>query len=346
MPPSTPAALVRRALRSRTVRAVTALVVLCAAALAWWLAAPDGVSYPAGTYGMATGSAGGVYALYGQLLKPVVERELPGVELRLDPSAGGPDNLNRIATGKDDFGIATADAVAHYTGVGAGSLCALGQLYDDYVQLVVPADSSITSVGDLRGKRVGTGQVGSGVKLIADRVLQVSHLDPARGDLTAVPLSIDESSAELREGRIDAFFWSGGLPSSAVTTLSGQMRIRLIPLGTLATAMDALAGSEDPGARNTQIYRDSTIPVSAYPKMVLQPPQQPVSTLAVANLMVTRADVPVGLVERMTAVLIDSRDVIGEQVHSAQMVDIRSAIYTDPLPLAEGARRYYVSVKP
>ena len=343
MPPSTPATLVRRALRSRTVRAVTALVVLCAAALAWWLAAPDGVSYPAGTYGMATGSAGGVYALYGQLLKPVVERELPGVELRLDPSAGGPDNLNRIATGKDDFGIATADAVAHYTGVGAGSLCALGQLYDDYVQLVVPADSSITSVGDLRGKRVGTGQVGSGVKLIADRVLQVSHLDPARGDLTAVPLSIDESSAELREGRIDAFFWSGGLPSSAVTTLSQQMKVRLIPLGQLATQMDALASAVDPGARNTQIYRSSTMPTSAYPRMQ---PDDPVPTLAVANLMVTRANVPVGLVQRMTAVLIDSRDAIGKQVHSAQMVDIRSAIYTDPLPLAEGARRYYVSVKP
>jgi TRAP transporter TAXI family solute receptor len=343
MSASAPAALVRRALRSRTVRAVTALVVLCAAALAWWMAAPGGVSYPAGTYGMATGSAGGVYALYGQLLKPVVQRELPGVTLRLDPSAGGPDNLNRIATGKDDFGIATADAVAHYTGVGASSLCALGQLYDDYVQLVVPADSSIESVADLRGKRVGTGQADSGVKLIADRVLQVARLDPARGDLTSVPLSIDQSSAELRAGRIDAFFWSGGLPSSAVTALSDQMRIRLIPLGSLATAMDALAGSEDPGARNTQIYRDSTIPVSAYRKMVQQ---QAVSTLAVANLMVTRADVPVGLVERMTAVLIDSRDVIGAQVHSAQMVDIRSAIYTDPLPLAEGARRYYVSVKP
>ena len=341
---STAPGIVRRALRSRLVRTMTALVVLVAAALAWWLAVPDGVSYPAGTYGMATGATGGVYALYGTLLKPIVQRELSGVDLRLDPSEGGPDNLERIVDGRDDFGIATADAVAHFTGPGAGSLRALGRLYDDYVQLVVPTDSPIHSVQDLRGMRVGTGQPDSGVALIADRVLQLSGL--TANDLAEAPLGIDDCATQLREGRIDAFFWSGGLPSSAVTTLSGQMRIRLIPLGTLATAMDALAGSEDPGARNTQIYRDSTIPVSAYPKMVLQPPQQPVSTLAVANLMVTRADVPVGLVERMTAVLIDSRDVIGEQVHSAQMVDIRSAIYTDPLPLAEGARRYYVSVKP
>ena len=343
MPTPAPLELLRRALRSRPVRLAVALVVLCAAGLAWWLAAPSGVSYPSGTYGMATGSAGGVYALYGKLLAPIVEHELHGVRLRLDPSAGGPDNLNRIATGKDDFGIATADAVAHYTGAGAGSLRALGQLYDDYVQLVVPADSSIRSVADLRGKRVGTGQADSGVTLIAHRVLQVSGLDPARGDLTAVPLSIDDSTAQLREGRIDAFFWSGGLPSGAVTTLSEQMKIRLVPLGQLATLMDNLAGAEDPGANDTQIYRSSTVPGSAYPKMSQS---TTVDTLAVANLMVTRADVPVGLVERMTGVLIDSRDAIGVQVHPAQMVDIRSAIYTDPLPLAEGARRYYVSVKP
>ena len=338
---STAPGIVRRALRSRLVRTVTALVVLVAAALAWWLAVPDGVAYPAGTYGMATGSTGGVYALYGTLLKPIVQRELSGVDLRLDPSEGGPDNLERIVDGRDDFGIATADAVAHFTGPGAGSLRALGRLYDDYVQLVVPTGSPIHSVQDLRGKRVGVGQPDSGVALIADRVLQLSGL--GADDLTEAPLGIDDCATQLREGRIDAFFWSGGLPSSAVTTLSQQMKVRLIPLGQLATQMDALASAVDPGARNTQIYRSSTMPTSAYPRMQ---PDDPVPTLAVANLMVTRANVPVGLVQRMTAVLIDSRDAIGKQVHSAQMVDIRSAIYTDPLPLAEGARRYYVSVKP
>jgi len=338
---STAPGIVRRALRSRLVRTMTALVVLVAAALAWWLAVPDGVSYPAGTYGMATGATGGVYALYGTLLKPIVQRELSGVDLRLDPSEGGPDNLERIVDGRDDFGIATADAVAHFTGPGAGSLRALGRLYDDYVQLVVPTDSPIHSVQDLRGMRVGTGQPDSGVALIADRVLQLSGL--TANDLAEAPLGIDDCATQLREGRIDAFFWSGGLPSSAVTTLSQQMKVRLIPLGQLATQMDALASAVDPGARNTQIYRSSTMPTSAYPRMQ---PDDPVPTLAVANLMVTRANVPVGLVQRMTAVLIDSRDAIGKQVHSAQMVDIRSAIYPDPLPLAEGARRYYVSVKP
>jgi uncharacterized protein len=333
----------RRAVRSRAVLLATVLVVLGAAGFGWWMKTPDGVAYPKGTYGLATGSNGGVYQRYGALLRPTVERDLPGVTLRLDPTAGGPDNLARIAEGKDAFGIATADAVAHFTGPGASHLRSLGRLYDDYVQLIVPSGSSINSVADLRGKRVGTGQQGSGVALIAERVLQVSHLSAARGDLTALPLGIDVAPQQLAEGKIDAFFWSGGLPTAGVSALTTLAHVRLVPLGGLATPMDTLAASEDKGAQNSQIYRTSTVPRSAYPHTV---PDKSISTLAVANLMVTRDDVSTGLVERVTEAIIDSRDTIGQRVHSAQLVDIRSAIYTDPLPLAEGARRYYRSVKP
>ncbi len=337
------AGALRRALRSRTVQVATVLAVLGAAGFGWWLETPDGVSYPRGTYGLATGSNGGVYQRYGALLRPTVERDLPGVSLRLDASAGGPDNLSRISEGKDTFGIATADAVAHFNGPGAAHLRSLGRLYDDYVQLIVPSGSSIRSVADLRGKRVGIGQQGSGVALIAERVLQVADLSAAKGDLTALPLGIDVAPRQLAEGKIDAFFWSGGLPTGGVSALTGEAHVRLVQLGGLATQMDALAAEEDKGAQNTQIYRTSTVPASAYPHTV---PDTAVSTLAVANLMVTRDDVPTGLVERVTAAIIDSRDTIGQRVHSAQLVDIRSAIYTDPLPLAEGARRYYRSVKP
>jgi TRAP transporter TAXI family solute receptor len=338
-----PRRALRRAARSRAVLLATVLVLLGAAGFGWWLATPSGVSYPKGTYGLATGSNGGVYQRYGALLRPTVERDLPGVTLRLDPTVGGPDNLSRISDGRDAFGIATADAVAHFTGPGAVHLRSLGRLYDDYVQLIVPSGSSIRSVGDLRGKRVGIGQQGSGVALIAERVLQVSHLSPAKGDLTTLPLGIDVAPQQLAEGKIDAFFWSGGLPTTGVSGLTTEAHVRLVPLGGLATQMDTLAASEDREAQNSQIYRTSTVPQSAYPHTV---PDTAVSTLAVANLMVTRDDVSTGLVERVTAAIIDSRDPIGQIVHSAQLVDIRSAIYTDPLPLAEGARRYYRSVKP
>ncbi|MFD0328734.1 TAXI family TRAP transporter solute-binding subunit [Streptacidiphilus monticola] len=248
----------------RRLRLPLAALLVLAVALAWWLAGRTSLGYPQGTYGFATGTRGGVYDLYGSLFKPVVEREVPGVRLRLDPSAGGPDNLERIATGQDAFGVATADAVAAYNGPGKDRLQALGRLYDDYVQLVVPSDSDIRTVADLRGKRVGTGQANSGVALIASRVLQLSGLHPGH-DVTSVPLGIKDAPGELRAGRIDAFFWSGGLPTFNVSALSADMRIRLIPLGGLASAMDSLAQTQDAGSRGTQLYRTSSIPASAYP---------------------------------------------------------------------------------
>lgn len=85
------------------------------------------------------------------------------------------------------------------------------------------------------------------------------------------------------------------------------------------------------------------MPADAYPAA-----QQggSVQTLAVANYLITREDSDPRLTEELTRTVINSRDRIGSQVHAAQLVDLRTAIYTDPLPLHEGARRYYRSVKP
>ncbi|MGP4013265.1 TAXI family TRAP transporter solute-binding subunit, partial [Streptomyces sp. 4N124] len=65
-----------------------------------------------------------------------------------------------------------------------------------------------------------------------------------------------------------------------------------------------------------------------------------------SNLLITRADMDPRLTDWLTRTVINSRDGIGNHVHSAQLVDVRTAIYTDPLALHEGARRYYRSVKP
>lgn len=73
---------------------------------------------------------------------------------------------------------------------------------------------------------------------------------------------------------------------------------------------------------------------------------QAVPTVAVSNVLVTTDRSDPALTEAFTRTVIDSRDRIGREVHAAQLVDLRTAIYTDPLPLHEGASRYYRSVKP
>ncbi|WP_405661964.1 TAXI family TRAP transporter solute-binding subunit [Streptomyces sp. RK9] len=322
--------------RRRALQASAAALVVFGLLL-WWLL-PVGESSPQGRMTFSTGVKGAVYETYGKLLRNAAADDMPDVDIDLLNSEGSQENVERVATGQADFTIAAADAVEKYRledRPGADRLQGCARLYDDYVQLVVRRSSKIEEAKDLRGRRVAVGQPRSGVRLIADRVLKAAGLRLDK-DITALPAGIDTAPDLLQSGDIDAFFWSGGLPTSSVRELSEGLAIRLVPLGDLVKALHKQGGA-------SRYYRAATMPADAYPQA-----QQSASvpTLAVANLLVTTDRADPELTEGLTRTVIDSRDHIGAQVHAAQLVDLRTALYTDPLTLHEGARRYYRSVKP
>ncbi|TDU75591.1 TAXI family TRAP transporter solute-binding subunit [Streptomyces sp. KS 21] len=324
-------------IRRRTALWGLVAVVGVLALLAWWLK-PFGEPELKGGLSISTGVRTGVYHRYGQLLEQALAQDMPEMKVRLEPSQGSQENLQRLASGEADFTIATADAVSKYRAdgkPGADRLRGVARLYDDYVQLVVPAGSPVQSARDLKGKRVAIGQPGSGVRLVSERLLTAAKLDPAR-DITPVSIGIDTMPAELEAGRIDAFFWSGGLPTNAVRELSDRFEIRLVQLGDLVESLQA-SGSP------ARYYRAAVMPQDAYTRARNT---SAVATLAVPNLLVTTEETDPELTEQFTRTVILSRDRIGHEVHAAQLVDLRTAIYTDPLDLHEGAQRYYRSVKP
>ncbi|MBL1100414.1 TAXI family TRAP transporter solute-binding subunit [Streptomyces coffeae] len=319
----------RRAVQS----AAAGLVVL--ALLLWWLLPVGGGTSPSGRVTFATGVSTGVYDTYGQMLKQDLARDLPDVDVDLMQSHGSPDNVERLATGRATFAIAATDAVAAYHGKDAGRLRACARLYDDYMQLVVPRGSKVRSARDLRHLRVGVGGDGSGVQLITRALLKAAGVDFDK-DITAVRAGIDTMPKLLRQGKLDAFFWSGGLPTTAVRTLARAYPIRLVQLGDLTTRLHRQGGV-------TRYYRAATVPADAYAD-IRRP--EPVKTIAVPNLLVTTDRVDPDLAEGITRTVIENRDRIGARVHAAQKVDLRTAVFTDPLALHRGAARYYRSVKP
>ncbi|GGZ46098.1 hypothetical protein GCM10010387_45560 [Streptomyces inusitatus] len=328
---------VSRPARRRALQASTAVTVLLGLLL-WWLL-PLGDPRPAGTVTFSTGLQNGVYQRYGVLLKDALARDLPEVDIELLTSEGSQQNLARVAAGEADFTIATADAVAKYAQdgkPGADRLRGCARLYDDYVQLVVPKNSPVRKIGDLRGRSVGVGPDGSGVRLVADRLLTAAGLDPAQ-DITAVPAGIDTVPGLLEHGDLEAFIWSGGLPTGAVQKLSERLPIRLVPLES--DLIDKVHATSGPAS----YYRLAVMPPDAYTEAQSR---LSVSTMAVPNLLVTTDRMDAAMVEGFTRTVIRSRDRIGKTVHPAQLVDLRTAIYTDPLPLHEGAARYYASEKP
>ncbi|KAF4405212.1 MULTISPECIES: TAXI family TRAP transporter solute-binding subunit [Streptomyces] len=329
--------VVHRIGRRRAAQAVLAASAVLALLL-WWLLPLGGRPEPRGTMEFTTGVPTGVYSRYGKLLEEQLAHDLPEVDVRLHASEGSVQNIRRLVSGEANFTIATADSVAAYRDEkrpGAGTLRACARLYDDYMQLVVPAGSDIGSAADLRGRRVAVGQPGSGVSLITGRLLEAAGIDAAK-DITPVPVGIDRMPGMLRSGEIDAFFWSGGLPTGAVQELAARTDVRLVPLGDLVDELHALGGT----ARH---YRAAVMPADAYPRVQRG---KSVKTVAVANLLVTTDRTDPRLTEGITRTVIDSRDRIGREVHAAQLVDLRTAIFTDPLPLHDGASRYYGSVKP
>lgn len=316
--------------RPRLVRAGLATLVLLCVLGGYAVLSTDERPTPGGPVSLATGVPTGVYHRYGELLRPRLSADLK-VRVAVNSSGGSVENLRRVIDGVDTFGIATSDAVADLGPADRDGLRAVARLYDDYVQLVVPADSPVQRITDLRGRRVVVGLPGSGVELITRRLLSEVGMNDMEHAITPVRIGIGEATQRLRDGTVDAFFWSGGLPTGAVSDLAEHWSVRLVQLGDLAGKLRDRYGP---------VYREAVVPADAYPGGTETP------TIAVPNLLVTRASQDSVLIRRVTETVMENREAIGREVHAAQLVDPRTAIFTDPLPLHAGAQRWYRSVKP
>ncbi|WP_329246822.1 TAXI family TRAP transporter solute-binding subunit [Actinoallomurus sp. NBC_01490] len=285
-------------------------------------------SYREGPLPIATGAVDGVYYRYARSLAARIGRRLPGVRPSVDSTTGSVDNLRRLTSGRDRLAFVAADAVG--AAATARTLRSLARLYDDYIHLVVAGSGPIRSVEDLRGRTVSVGAAGSGVELVAGRVLDAAGLTSGRRP-TRVRMGLEESAAALRARRIDAFFWSGGLPTAGIALLARQVPIRLLALGTLAAPIRERYGP---------YYRAAAIPDGTYDGVGAT------LTLALANFLLATTSLDDGLAYRVTEILIRDRDAVAAEVPSAEHLDVRDAIQTEPIPLHPGALRYYRSVKP
>lgn len=275
-----------------------------------------------------------MYYRYGAALAALLHAEMRSRAVDNVTTSGSIDNLRRLAWRQATVAFTAADAATDaYSGLAAFNapvpLRAIASLYEDYMHLVVLADSKIHDITDLRRRRVSLGAPGSGTALLAERLLALAGVPAA--SITNFPLAVDESATALRSGRIDAFFWSGGLPTPEIADLAAQLPIRLLPLQGLSGAMHSTYSIA---------YRTATIERGFYPGLA------PVTTLAVPDILVTTATADDQLVFDLTQLLFTARDRLARQVPEAAQLDPRAAIYTQPIPLHPAADRYYQSVKP
>lgn len=281
---------------------------------------------------IGAGGSRGVYHALGGALADVWQQRL---DLRHRPSvlttAGSVENVTLLTAGQADVVFAQSDvaATAMTRSTPHGRVPrALARVYDDALQVVVPAESPIARLADLRGRRVSIGAENSGVRVIVDRLLTTAGISGER-DLRASQLGIDESVAALRDGLIDAFFWSGGLPTGGVADLAARRPIRLLDLG------DVLSDFR----REHPVYDVGSVPAGTYDI------PEPVTTLLVRNFLLVTSAMPDDLAEALVAGVFAERERLVQASTAGRAIDRRAAIGTQPVPLHPGAVRYYRAAK-
>lgn len=282
-----------------------------------------------GEYAVAGGGADGVYFAYGAGLAEELSASLD-VPIAVEETAGSVDNLLRVESGEALVGFAQGDAAADAVD-GAGAfgeplpIQAVARLYDEYLHVVVRAESDIHELADLVGRGVSLGAENSGVNVIADRVLDAAGVDAA--SLHDHRLDLAESIDALERSEIDAFFWVGGIPTPGIDALAEDVPVRLLAIEQ--------GWVDEVNRRHSDAYRSSDLPTGLYGL------GESVATLAVPNYLVTSVDTPPGVVRDIVAGLFDARTRIAQRVPMAALLDRTQAIFTGPVPLHPGAAQYY-----
>jgi TRAP transporter TAXI family solute receptor len=230
---------------------------------------------------IATGGTGGVYYPMGGGLAAVLSKYVPGMQATAEVTGGSVDNLKLIGSGKPYLGFSMSDAAQDaYQGVDKFKgnkvpVRTLMVLYPNRMHVVTIDGKGLNKFSDLKGKRVSTGSPGSATEVMAFRLMEAAGMDKDK-DLKRERLGAAESVNAIKDGKIDAFFWVGGLPTAAISDLANTpgTKIRMIDHADLVPAMNKKYGN---------LYVADTIPKSTYRGMDTDNHQATVQNILVAN---------------------------------------------------------------
>jgi len=290
---------------------------------------------------IGTGSVTGIYYPTGGAIGQMINRKFKHYRIKatVESTSGSVYNTNAVLRGDLDFGVVQSDrqyqayhGLAEWAGRGPQTtLRSVFSVHPESITLVASEPSGIRTVGEMRGKRINLGNIGSG------------HLQNSRDVLRAAGVTEEEFDAEyvraleapglLQDGRIDAFFFTVGHPNSSIEESTfGRIRVRLIPVaGEVAERL----------LRKYPYYAASVIPHEHYPKALND---EDVASIGVKTTFVTSAQTPEKVVYAITREVFENFEDF-KQLHPAYKgltrVDMLRGLSA---PLHPGALRYYREV--
>jgi uncharacterized protein len=283
---------------------------------------------------IATGGTGGVYYPMGGGMANIISKYIPYTEATAEVTTASVDNCLLVGAGKADLALIMADTGWDaYQGKAKFRdkipLRTVAVLYPNNMHIVTLEGKGIEKVTDLKGKRVSTGAPGSGTEVMALRVIEAYGLDPTK-DMTRDKLGVSESAGALKDRKIDAFFWVGGLPTAAITDLGATPGIKLRLIGH-ADAVPKMRETYGP------IYVKGIIPAKTYPGQTVDVP-----IAVVWNLLVCHEKMKGDIVYDIVKTLFDHKPELITVHSEAKHILLESqAAGGSPIPFHPGAIRYF-----
>ena len=292
-----------------------------------------GLAFAQQTLSIATGGTGGVYYPVGGGYAQIIDQFVDGFSGSVVVTNASVENVAFISRGDDDLALALADTVlAAYEGTGRfgpeGELPQLDNLrvitiaYANAVHVITLEGSGIESLADLVGKRVSVGAPGSGTEVSAQTILNANGI--TYDDFSVQRLSVNETADALRDGTIDAGFWSGGVPTGAVLSLAETRQIALVPLSEDEVANVIAA---DP------TFIPFTFAADAYRGIADTP------SVGTPNLLIASSDMPAELAYAFTTALFENIEVV-RAIHPSANQTVPEIAVNSPVPLHVGAIQY------
>jgi len=284
---------------------------------------------------IATGGTGGVYYPLGGGMAAVLSKYVSGMQATAEVTGGSVANLQLIGTGKPYLAMTMADAGLDalkgqdkFTGKPV-PVRTLMVMYPNRMHVVTIEGTGITKMSELKGKRVSTGSGGSATEVMAFRVIEAAGLDKDK-DMKRERLGVAESVNALKDRKIDAFFWVGGLPTAAVTDLANSIgvTIRMIDHANLVAAMNKKYGN---------LYVQDRIPKETYKGMKTDNAQA-----TVMNLLVAHESMDDKTAYNIIKAVFDHRDElirVHKEAENFKLENQKGA--ASPLPWHPGAVKYY-----
>ena len=284
---------------------------------------------------IATGGTGGVYYPMGGGVAAVLSKHVPGMQATAEVTGGSVDNLKLVGSGKPYVGFSMTDAAQDafrgedkFKG-NKVALKTLMVLYPNRMHVVSVEGKGIAKMADLKGKRVSTGSPGSATEVMAFRVIEAVGLDKD-SDMKRERLGVAESVNALKDGKIDAFFWVGGLPTAAVTDLANtpNTKIKMIDHADAVAAMNKKYGN---------LYVQDVIPKDTYKGMEGDNHQA-----TVMNILVTHESMDEKTAYNIVKTIFDRKDdIVAVHKEAANFKLENQKAAASPIPFHPGAAKYF-----